>query len=78
MKKDKLEEENITLETGFAFKAEKIKFNKKGHKEVRIYTNRENDITESKYNRNLPDKIQENKVYKRVEKHIEMKLRIVE
>lgn len=78
MDKDKLDDNDIVLESGFAYKAKKLKYTRKGKIKVNFYTNREKDITESKYKRNLPKSIQENKTYKRVEKHTETTLRIVE
>jgi len=78
MNKDELDDNDIVLESGFAYKAKKLKYDHKGEKRVNFYTNREKDISQSKHKKNLPETIQEGKVYKRVEKHTETTLRIIE
>ena len=78
MNKDELDNNDIVLESGFAFKAEKLEYQRKGKKKANLYTNRKKDITESKYYKNLRDTVQENTVYEQVEKHSEKTLRVIE
>jgi len=78
MNKEKTDDRNIVLESGFAFKAENVKYHQKGKIKVNFHSNRKKDITESKNKKNLPDKILDKEIFKQVEKNIKTTYRIVE